>query len=78
MSVDTLVDEVWGEEATAGSRSTLQTHISNLRAQLGDRLVTEGGGYRLEAAREEVDAFRFEDMVAEARSLLETKPCRGG
>ncbi len=74
VSVDTLVEEVWGEEATAGSRSTLQTHISNLRAQLGGRLVTEGGGYRLEVARDEVDAFRFEDMVAQARSLLETQP----
>jgi serine/threonine protein kinase/DNA-binding SARP family transcriptional activator/WD40 repeat protein len=74
VSADVLVEEVWGEAATAGSRGTLQTHISNLRAHLGDRLLTEGGGYRLDVARDEVDAYRFEDAIAQARTVLESQP----
>ena len=41
---------------------------------LGDRLISEAGGYRLDVPRDEVDAFRFEDAVAHARSLLESRP----
>jgi DNA-binding SARP family transcriptional activator len=33
VSVDTLIDGVWGDEPTAGARSTLQTYVSNLRSR---------------------------------------------
>jgi class 3 adenylate cyclase/WD40 repeat protein len=74
VSTDSLVEWVWGDEATSGSRSTLQSYMSTLRPVLGERLISEAGGYRLEVPREEVDAFRFEDMVAQARSLLDSQP----
>src|SRR5215210_4860485 len=59
VSVDALIDGVWGEEPTAGARSTLQTYISNLRTALGEVIVRDGGGYRLEANPQRVDAVQF-------------------
>src|SRR6266545_4555794 len=74
VSADRLVDLLWGEEPTPGARSTLQTYISNLRSEIGDLLVREGGGYRLDLRRDQVDAFRFEDAVARARDLKDSQP----
>src|SRR5262249_62131420 len=47
VSVNTLIDGVWGDEPTAGARSTLQTYVSNLRTAIGDVIVRDHGGYRL-------------------------------
>ncbi|TML18055.1 MAG: hypothetical protein E6G32_15100, partial [Actinobacteria bacterium] len=41
VTVDALIDGVWGEERTPGARSTLQTYVSNLRAVIGDIIVRE-------------------------------------
>ncbi len=45
-----------------------------MRSEIGDLLVREGGGYRLDLQRDQVDAFRFEDEVARARDLKESQP----
>jgi WD40 repeat protein/serine/threonine protein kinase/DNA-binding SARP family transcriptional activator len=74
VSVDTLVDGVWGDEPTAGARSTLQTYVSNLRAAIGDVIVRDEGGYRLAADPAEVDAVEFERTVEHAAALVETDP----
>ena len=74
VSVDALIDGVWGEEPTTGARSTLQTYISNLRAAIGDVIVRDDGGYRLTADPEHVDAIQFERAVARAAELVETDP----
>lgn len=66
VSVDALVDGVWGDEPTPGARSTLQTYVSNLRHELGDVIVRDGRGYRLDLERHTVDAFAFEDAVVAA------------
>ena len=63
VSVDALIDGVWGDEPTAGARSTLQTYVSNLRAAIGDVIVRDDGGYRLAADPEDVDAVEFEQTV---------------
>jgi class 3 adenylate cyclase/DNA-binding winged helix-turn-helix (wHTH) protein len=72
VATDDLIDGVWGDEPTAAARSTLHTYISNLRSQLGDVIVREGGGYRLQVEPEQVDAFVFEQAVSHARELSET------
>ncbi len=74
VSADRLIDSLWGGEAPAGSRHTLQTYISNLRSELGDVVVREGSGYRLDLDRNGVDAARFEDEVAAARTMLVDHP----
>ena len=74
VSVDTLIDGVWGDEPTAGARSTLQTYVSNLRAAIGDVIVRDDGGYRLVADPENVDAFEFERTVERTSGLVDTAP----
>ena len=74
VSVDTLIDGVWGDEPTAGARSTLQTYVSNLRAAIGDVIVRDDGGYRLAADPADVDAVEFERTVEHAAALVETDP----
>jgi DNA-binding SARP family transcriptional activator len=39
VSVDALIDGLWGDDPTPGARSTLQTYVSNLRTALGDVIV---------------------------------------
>jgi WD40 repeat protein/DNA-binding SARP family transcriptional activator len=74
VSVDALIDGVWGDGPTAGARSTLQTYVSNLRAAIGDVIVRDDGGYRLIADPESVDAVEFEQALAQATTLVETDP----
>ena len=74
VSVDALIDGVWGDEPTAGARSTLQTYVSNLRAAIGDVIVRDDGGYRLAADPGDVDAVEFERAVDEAAALVEIEP----
>jgi predicted ATPase/DNA-binding SARP family transcriptional activator len=78
VSVDRLIDELWGERPPATARKALQMHVSRLRAALdagapeAKRLIVGGSaGYRLEVDPSSVDAARFERLVAEARGALE-------
>jgi DNA-binding SARP family transcriptional activator/ATP/maltotriose-dependent transcriptional regulator MalT len=64
--VGVLIEDIW-ERPPRSAHSTLQVHISNLRKQLGvECLMTEAGGYWLNAATGTVDADRFEMSVREA------------
>ena len=75
VSADRLIDQVWGEEPPEAARGTLQAYVSRLRKALGSgRIEARPPGYTLNATREEVDAGRFERLVADARSRLETDP----
>jgi DNA-binding SARP family transcriptional activator len=78
--VDVLVDDLWGESPPASVQATLQSLVSRLRRALeangpatgGEtpRLRGRDGGYVLEAALDQVDAFRFDRLVAEGRQAL--------
>jgi DNA-binding SARP family transcriptional activator len=74
VTVDALIDGVWGEDPTPGARSTLQTYVSNLRTAIGDIIVREDGAYRLATDPRHVDAVQFEQAVARAADLVETDP----
>jgi predicted ATPase/DNA-binding SARP family transcriptional activator len=65
-----IVEEIWPEARGGGARS-LQVYVSDLRKLLDepDRIRGEAGGYRLEARPEEIDARRFERLLAEGRRL---------
>ena len=57
VSTDRLIDELWGERASATAAKTVQVYVSNLRKALGDGLlVTRGHGYVLQAEPGQVDA----------------------
>ncbi len=67
VSSDRLVDCLWGERPPASARSLLQGCVSDLRRRLGtDRLVTQQPGYCLRVLADELDADRFERLVAAA------------
>jgi DNA-binding SARP family transcriptional activator len=77
LSSDRLIDELWGEEPPATAAKTLQVHVSRLRKALaggsGDAaevVVTSPHGYGLEVDPEQVDAHRFERLLAEGRGEL--------
>ena len=82
VSIDRLVDGLWGEEPPPSAAKTLQTYVFLIRRQLtaaadrdaGLRIVTEGQGYRLEVAVEALDARRFEDLQRLARDELDADP----
>jgi DNA-binding SARP family transcriptional activator len=64
---DRLVDDLWGEAAPRTVTTSLHNAISKLRRILGDSLVTHAPGYVLRIERSQVDAYAFEDQLAEAR-----------
>src|SRR5215510_14347598 len=71
VSTDRLVDELWGERTPAAAAKTVQVYVSQLRKALGAGvIVTQGRGYRLAAAPEQVDAIRFEALADEGRGAL--------
>ncbi len=65
--VEVLVEALWGPGVPVAPRNAVQHHISRLRAALGaDSIVAAPDGYALASAA--VDALRFEDLLALARS----------
>src|SRR5262249_41061510 len=67
VSVDDLVEELWGVEPPRTAKQALQNYVSALRKGLGNDLVrTMDYGYVLAAPAGAVDALRFERLVAEA------------
>jgi predicted ATPase/DNA-binding SARP family transcriptional activator len=76
VSAERLIDQVWGTDPPPTAGSALQVHVSSLRKVLGDRLITAPSGYQLEVGDDELDALRFESMVAAARAHLTERPAR--
>ena len=72
VSVDRVVDELWGERPPDTATKTVQVYVSRLRKALGEGvLVTRGGGYVLELDPDDVDADRFERLAGEGREALD-------
>ena len=64
VTVERLVDVVWGEDLPAAPQRSLQVLVRRLRTALGDAAVeTVPGGYRLAVPAERVDAAAFADLV---------------
>ena len=71
VSIDRLIDELWGERAPATAAKTVQVYVSHLRKALGGGvIVTEGRGYRLVVGPEQVDVGQFETLCAAGRRAL--------
>jgi DNA-binding SARP family transcriptional activator/DNA-binding CsgD family transcriptional regulator len=69
VSVDRLVDELWGERPPARATKLVQGYVSTLRKLLGaDRLVTRRPGYLVRVEPSELDVVEFERLVTRARN----------
>ncbi|WP_370070721.1 BTAD domain-containing putative transcriptional regulator [Streptacidiphilus sp. MAP5-3] len=73
-----LVDEVWGADPPADAPGALQALVGRLRRALGPgAIVSVDGGYRLAAAAEDVDLFRFDRLAADGvRALSDGNPAK--
>ncbi|MGH3828854.1 MAG: AfsR/SARP family transcriptional regulator [Pseudonocardiaceae bacterium] len=85
VSVDRLVEVLWGAEPPATAGNTLQTYVSHLRRALEpDRaprardgvLRTCGPGYVLAVEPSAVDAVRFERLARDGHDALFSDPVR--
>ena len=74
VSVDRIIDDVYGDDAPEGARRSAQTLVSMIRRELGDIVKQAGGGYVLEVEAEAIDAVRFENQVRSALPMVETDP----
>jgi DNA-binding SARP family transcriptional activator/class 3 adenylate cyclase len=69
VSVDRLVDALWGDDPPKTAATSLQNFVSQLRKALGaDALVTQAPGYLLRIEPDELDVNRFTRLVSEASS----------
>jgi DNA-binding SARP family transcriptional activator len=70
VSVDRLIDSLWGENPPRTAMTSLQNFISQLRKLLGSEVLeTRMPGYRLRVAPGEIDVDRFRQLCEQARGL---------
>jgi DNA-binding SARP family transcriptional activator len=78
VSVDRLIDALWGEDPPPQARVTLRSYVSSLRRVLDTDgepvIVTRANGYGLQVPPEAVDAVRFARLVNEARDAMPVEP----
>ena len=79
VTVDSLIDALWGEAPPASAAGTLQSYISRLRRHLepergrgadAQLLRRDPPGYRLAVDTDQVDFRRFEQLADDGRALL--------
>ena len=72
LSSDRLIDALWGSRPPATAAKNLQVLIGRLRTVLGTAaLVTEPGGYRIDADACWIDAVEFEQLVTDAQGACD-------
>ncbi|MEV5576449.1 BTAD domain-containing putative transcriptional regulator [Spirillospora sp. NPDC052269] len=83
--VDRLVEDLWRGEPPSRAMASLQAYVSNLRRLLepgrpprtpARLLVSASPGYALRLPPESVDAWRFEELLGEARTLADPRAAR--
>lgn len=73
--VDNIFEALWGTEPPPSAAKSVQVYAVRVRKMLepngrpaeGSLVSRRGAGYMLRAARDQVDALRFADLVARAR-----------
>jgi predicted ATPase/DNA-binding SARP family transcriptional activator len=70
VSVDRLVDALYGEAPPTGAGNALQSQVSRLRGRLGGLIELVPGGYRLAVEPDSVDVHRFVRLADSGRRAL--------
>jgi pimeloyl-ACP methyl ester carboxylesterase/DNA-binding SARP family transcriptional activator len=79
VSVDRLVEAMWGERLPDDPTAALRTQLSRLRAGLAragapaEVLHSESRGYRLDTTAFDIDAARFESALKQARECADVE-----
>ncbi|HYH34055.1 MAG TPA: BTAD domain-containing putative transcriptional regulator [Nocardioides sp.] len=80
VSLDRLVDELWGRQAPPQALASVQAYVSHLRRLLEPQrtpgapatvLVNQAPGYRILVPDEHLDAARFQALAQRGHDLLE-------
>ncbi|MFD7303259.1 ATP-binding protein [Streptomyces pharetrae] len=67
-----LIDDVWADDPPQDAPAALQALVGRLRRAVGrEAVVSEPGGYRLAADRDDVDLFVFERLVRQGIAALD-------
>ena len=80
VTLDALIDALWGDQPGKNPRNAVQVSVSSVRAVLGDDgrqprvIVTDGDGYRLVADPQQIDAERFKWLARRGRECVVTRP----
>jgi len=76
VTVERLVEDLWGEDAQPSILTTLHGYVSRLRSALQEpsRLRREGPGYVLDLGPDEMDARTFERLAGLGRATLDDDP----
>jgi DNA-binding SARP family transcriptional activator len=78
VSRDRLIDALWGDSPPPSASESLDTYIYRLRKLIGHgRLARPGSGYLLSVEPGELDAGRFELLVANGSQAAEAGDSRG-
>ena len=67
VSVDRIVDELWGEQPPPTAAKIVRNNVSLLRKELGSRLLTRPPGYVLVVENGELDSARLEQAIGSGR-----------
>ncbi|MFE4954784.1 BTAD domain-containing putative transcriptional regulator [Streptomyces sp. NPDC056653] len=70
VSTRRIVAGLWGDDFPLSAPQMIRTHVMRLRSMLGPHGAVHRtrGGYRIEAARSELDSAAFEDLLDAART----------
>ncbi|HZM75600.1 MAG TPA: BTAD domain-containing putative transcriptional regulator [Candidatus Limnocylindrales bacterium] len=72
VSIESLVDAVWGERPPAGATNTVRVYVMRLRRLLGEGVLnTRGRGYELLAGPNDIDAGVFQRLASSGRSEVD-------
>ncbi|WP_067848346.1 BTAD domain-containing putative transcriptional regulator [Nocardia lijiangensis] len=83
--VDRMIEDLWRGEAPSRALASLQAYVSNLRRLLepgrpprtpARLLVSASPGYALRLPQQAVDAWRFEELLDQARTLADPRDAR--
>src|SRR3954468_12903400 len=72
VSIEQLIDELWGERPPDTATKMVQIYVSQLRKVLPDGVLrTRPGGYVLQVEPEALDVNRFDALRAQGRAALQ-------
>jgi predicted ATPase/DNA-binding SARP family transcriptional activator len=77
VSVDDLLDALWGSDPPDAAKASLHSHISRLRGHLGPaaaRLESMDGAYRLVLDEGSIDSSKARSLLTRARGIATSEP----
>jgi DNA-binding SARP family transcriptional activator len=71
VSVDRLIDQLWGETPPTTARKSVQVRVAGLRRAIGGyALLTRGDGYLVRPEPNQLDLNRFEKLLSDGNEAL--------